>query len=204
MEELTLFLFQTTALFSMIFLINLQNIVHSVFLLILVFANVGAVLILLQIEFLALVYIIVYLGAIAVLFLFAVMMLNIKLSPASNKIYDYAPLHIVIAFIIATELAYVLTCSFSELFFDEPSYIIFISLINNQPMAQLGLVLFLFLTTPFLIVGLILLVALLGVIILTLNDTDDVKHQEITKQLKASHISIRSGHPYYGRDHRSP
>jgi NADH:ubiquinone oxidoreductase subunit 6 (subunit J) len=56
MEGLTLFLFQTTALFSLIFLVNLRNPVHSVFLLILVFANIGAILLFLQIEFLALVY----------------------------------------------------------------------------------------------------------------------------------------------------
>jgi hypothetical protein len=59
-------------------------------------------------------------------------------------------------------------------------------------MGQLGLVLFLFLTMPFLMVGLVLLVALIGAIILTITDAHDVKHQEITKQLKASHISIRS------------
>jgi NADH-quinone oxidoreductase subunit J len=192
MEGLTLFLFQTTALFSLIFLVNLRNPVHSVFLLILVFANIGAILLFLQIEFLALVYIIVYLGAIAVLFLFAVMMLNIKLPLLSDKNYDYAPLGIIITFIIATELSYVLNCSFSELFYNESSYTIFINLINTDAMGQLGLVLFLFLTMPFLMVGLVLLVALIGAIILTITDTHDVKHQEITKQLKASHVSIRS------------
>jgi NADH-quinone oxidoreductase subunit J len=192
MAKITIFLFQTTTLFSMIFLTNLRNPVHSVFLLILVFANVGAILLFLGIEFLALVYVIVYLGAIAVLFLFAVMMLNIKLSPISDKKYYYAPLAIILTLLIATELTYVLNQTFSEIFYIEPFYIIFTNILATNPVAQLAVILFLLTTIPFLIVGLVLLVALIGAIILTIGEETEIKHQEISTQLKADVITVRT------------
>jgi NADH-quinone oxidoreductase subunit J len=160
--------------------------------LILVFANVGAILLFLQVEFLALVYIIVYLGAIAVLFLFAVMMLNIKLSPIRDAKYNYAPLAIVITFILATELTYSLNASISETFYSTPAYLSFSMLLHTQNTAQLALILFLFLTTPFLIIALVLLIALIGAVTLTLTDNTEIRHQEITNQLKATILSVRT------------
>jgi len=131
MVEITLFVFQTIALFSMIYLTNLRNPIHSVFLLILVFANVGGILLILAVEFLAIVYIIVYLGAIAVLFLFVIMMLDIKLSPVSDKKFYYAPVAILITFVIATECAYVLEASIPEASFLGPIYTSFSVLLNE-------------------------------------------------------------------------
>jgi NADH-quinone oxidoreductase subunit J len=192
MGKLVLFLFQSIALFSMIFLTNLRNPVHSVFLLILVFANVGAVLLFLHVEFLALVYVIVYLGAIAVLFLFAVMMLNIKLSPITTTKNYYAPIGAILTLILGTELAYVLFSSFTEIGFLEPFYNIFSNFLFTNQLAQLAIVLFLFLTIPFLIVSLVLLVALIGAIVLTLSEETDVRRQVIAEQLKASVFSIRN------------
>jgi NADH-quinone oxidoreductase subunit J len=192
MAKITIFIFQTITLFSMIFLTNLRNPVHSVFLLILVFANVGAILLFLSIEFLALVYVIVYLGAIAVLFLFAVMMLNIKLSPVSDKKYYYAPLAIIVTLLLATELTYVLTETFSKTSYVEPTYIIFTNILATNLVAQLAVVLFLLTTIPFLMVGLILLVALIGAIILTISEESESRHQEISAQVKADSITVRT------------
>lgn len=84
-QTLLLELFASIALISAIMVIGAQNPIHSVIFLILVFCNSTGLLILLKIEFIALMFLIIYVGAIAVLFLFVVMMLNIKLSELSQN-----------------------------------------------------------------------------------------------------------------------
>lgn len=84
-QTLLLELFASIALISAIMVIGAQNPIHSVIFLILVFCNATGLLILLKIEFIALMFLIIYVGAIAVLFLFVVMMLNIKLSELSQN-----------------------------------------------------------------------------------------------------------------------
>ncbi len=88
--ELTLFyFFSGVALFSAIMVISARNPVHSVLFLILVFCNSAGLLILLEAEFLALIFIVVYVGAIAVLFLFVVMMLNVKITEMFLQVMSY-------------------------------------------------------------------------------------------------------------------
>ena len=72
--------------------ISARNPVHSVLFLILVFCNAAGLLILLEAEFLALLFIVVYVGAIAVLFLFVVMMLNVKISEVQDEVLQYLPI----------------------------------------------------------------------------------------------------------------
>jgi hypothetical protein len=74
----------------------------------------------------------------------------------------------------------------------EPFYNIFSNFLSTNQLAQLAIVLFLFLTIPFLIVSLVLLVALIGAIVLTLSEETDVRRQVIAEQLKASVFSIRN------------
>nr|ADU04591.1 NADH dehydrogenase subunit 6 [Mesostigma viride] len=85
------YLFSSLALVSAIIVIRTKNPVYSVLFLILVFANVTALLILEGLDFLAMVFIVVYVGAIAVLFLFVVMMLNINLAEMSENMVRYLP-----------------------------------------------------------------------------------------------------------------
>ena len=80
------YLFASITLISSIMVIVAKNPIHSVISLILVFTNVTGLLILLKIEFIAMMFIIIYVGAIAVLFLFVVMMLNIKLNELSENL----------------------------------------------------------------------------------------------------------------------
>jgi NADH:ubiquinone oxidoreductase subunit 6 (subunit J) len=80
------YLFASIALISSIMVIVAKNPIHSVISLILTFTNVTGLLILLKIEFIAMMFIIIYVGAIAVLFLFVVMMLNIKLNELSENL----------------------------------------------------------------------------------------------------------------------
>ena len=86
------YLFSTFALISGMMVIQSRNPVYSVLFLILVFFNVAGLLILLGLDFFALIFLVVYVGAIAVLFLFVVMMLNIKLAEIDEKRLRYLPI----------------------------------------------------------------------------------------------------------------
>ena len=85
------YFFSGVALLSGIMVISSRNPVHSVLFLILAFCNVAGLLILMEAEFLAMIFIVVYVGAIAVLFLFVVMMLDIKISEVQDEILQYLP-----------------------------------------------------------------------------------------------------------------
>nr|YP_008802530.1 NADH dehydrogenase subunit 6 [Monomastix sp. OKE-1]AGZ90183.1 NADH dehydrogenase subunit 6 [Monomastix sp. OKE-1] len=85
------YLFSSIALISGVMVITAKNPVHSVLFLILVFCNAAGLLILLNLDFFAMIFLIVYVGAIAVLFLFVVMMLNIKLAEINESILRYLP-----------------------------------------------------------------------------------------------------------------
>ena len=86
------YIFSSLALISAGLVIQVTNPVHSVLFLILVFFNAAGLLILIGLEFFAMVFLVVYIGAIAVLFLFVVMMLNIKLAEINEKKYRYLPI----------------------------------------------------------------------------------------------------------------
>ena len=81
------YFFITILLLSSLFVLISQNPVHSVLFLILAFCNASGILFLFNAEFLGLVFIIIYVGAIAILFLFVVMMLNVKIYSSSNNFY---------------------------------------------------------------------------------------------------------------------
>ena len=103
--ELALFyFFSGIALFSAIMVISARNPVHSVLFLILVFCNSAGLLILLEAEFLALLFIVVYVGAIAVLFLFVVMMLNVKISEVQDEVLQYLPIGGLIGIVFLLEI----------------------------------------------------------------------------------------------------
>ena len=86
------YLFSSLALLAGIMVIQARNPVHSVLFLILVFFNVAGLLVLLGLDFFAMIFLVVYVGAIAVLFLFVVMMLNIKLAEINEKKLRYLPI----------------------------------------------------------------------------------------------------------------
>ena len=91
-ETFLFFFFGFFVLFSAFMVIKSKNPVYSVLFLILVFCNSAGLLLLLNLDFFALIFLIVYVGAIAVLFLFVVMMLNIKLTEVQESIFHYLPI----------------------------------------------------------------------------------------------------------------
>ena len=103
-ESFLFYLFSSIALISGIMVIRSKNPVHSVLFLILVFCNAAGLLILLHLDFFAMIFLVVYVGAIAVLFLFVVMMLHIKLTEMNENVLRYLPVGGIIGLIFVFEV----------------------------------------------------------------------------------------------------
>nr|UAD89901.1 NADH dehydrogenase subunit 6 [Gracilariopsis chorda] len=179
------FLFSSFALLASLMVISLSNAVHSVLFLILVFCNIAGLLLLLGAEFLSFMLLIVYVGAIAVLFLFVVMMLNIKKTSTKLSFFSIGPIGIITFFILFNQLLGVFNDF--DTFGLKQKDLIWISWItehNNLTNIQaVGKVFYTEYSFLFILSGLILLVAMLGAIILTMHQRTDVKKQKIELQL---------------------
>nr|YP_010338886.1 NADH dehydrogenase subunit 6 [Bangia atropurpurea]UNJ18853.1 NADH dehydrogenase subunit 6 [Bangia atropurpurea] len=193
MTSTTLFwIFSLISLLSACMVVSLSNAVYSVLFLIIVFCNTAGILLLLGAEFLSFLFLIVYVGAIAVLFLFVVMMLNIKTN--SVKI-NYTTI-ILIGFLISLILSFQFLAAiqidfevYSNLGIDLaktnfPTITIWIQE-NNLPsnVESIGLVLYTSYSLVFILCAFILLLAMIGSIVLTMNQRSGVKKQQISLQL---------------------
>ncbi len=174
-------------LFSAIMVAFSENPIDSILFLIVTFVTSGALLFLFNAEFFGLLLVIIYVGAIAVLFLFVIMMLNIKMNRDSSIINNIKDLMLSCFFIlIMLAIAFVgieriFFVSSDSLFFPETAdAILFDSLTNIE---VLGQVLYNYFVFGFLVAGLILLIALVGSIVLTLRFNRAPKKQLINRQL---------------------
>lgn len=152
--------------FGISFLVySTENPVHSILLLILTFFNVSIILFFFKCEFLALLFIIVYVGAIAILFLFVVMMLNVKVFKSKDFSYFLS------SYLFFIFLSYILNkflgfCFYNSTILTELLYLIDF---DYNSLFFLGQVLFNFFLYDFIAVGLVLLVALVGAIVLVFS-----------------------------------
>jgi NADH-quinone oxidoreductase subunit J len=186
--ELTLFyFFSGVALFSAIMVISARNPVHSVLFLILVFCNSAGLLILLEAEFLALIFIVVYVGAIAVLFLFVVMMLNVKITEIQDEVLQYLPIGGLIGIVFLLEIFLIIEGDFVSLINpnqDNAVYIDWFAQIDSISNIQtLGNVLYTDYVLFFLLAGVILLIAMVGAIVLTMSTRSSLRRQFIYQQV---------------------
>jgi NADH-quinone oxidoreductase subunit J len=181
MKSLHFFLLITLTLSSFSVVIS-TNPVHSVLFFILSIFNSSIILFLLNVEFLGLAFIIIYVGAIAVLFLFIIMMINVKLNSSSfNSFYVIAPLcGIVVALQIYLSVEFFFSPNVSTLNTNNFNIFFFDSFSNLD---VLGQSLFNYYLPAFLISGLILLVSMLSSILLTLNFSSERKNELVFKQL---------------------
>lgn len=171
-------------LFSALLVISAQNPVHSVFFLILVFLISAIFLFLCEVEFVSLLFVLVYVGAIAVLFLFVVMMLEIKVTKSENDLFVIAPLGIFLGLIFFFEVFLSLHESFVPFFPSNEIYLNWLSSLDSlSNLEVLGQLLYTYYFFYFLIAGIILLVAMVGAIVLTLNFKQKAKHQFVFKQI---------------------
>jgi NADH-ubiquinone oxidoreductase chain 6 len=182
-------IFSSIALVSGVMVIRAKNPVHSVLFLILVFCNASGLLVLLGLDFFAMILLVVYVGAIAVLFLFVVMMLNIKIAEIHENVLRYLPVGGIIGLIFLLEIFLIVDNDYIPLF--EPS----IAPINNLTytayagkiqswtnIESVGNLLYTTYFILFLVSSLILLVAMIGAIVLTMHKTALVKRQDVFQQ----------------------
>ena len=179
------YVFSTIAIVSAIMVTASKNTVHSVFFLILDFISVSCLFIMIGAEFLGMIMLIVYVGAVAVLFLFVVMMLNVAqqknqwfLSESSSK---HIPIGIIISTIIFFELVIVVGgWKYKPELLNNDNLLTKDSLSNTH---SLGQVLYTDYIHIFQISGMILLVAMIGAIVLTFRQREGVKKQSYIKQI---------------------
>lgn len=186
------YLFSMFALMSSLMVIGLTNAVHSVLFLILVFCNVASLLLLLGAEFFSFMLIIVYVGAIAVLFLFVVMMLNIRIAPTNISFSSLWPIGI-LAFVILLSQFFSSFYEWDLIKFQEKELFLLSWVNENSNLINIkviGKVLYTHFNLLFLICGLILLVAMIGVIVLTMHQRVDVKTQQIASQIARTAPSV--------------
>ncbi|MCL4131367.1 UNVERIFIED_CONTAM: hypothetical protein GTU68_060096 [Idotea baltica] len=169
-----------------------KNPVHSIFYLILVFCLSAGILVLFTIDFLAIIFIVVYVGAIAVLFLFVVMMLNIKLSQLSESLVRYTPLGVFVGLTLILEFNFFMKDSFfntrSNLYLNFEWYS---NLFGSELIALLGEIIYTDHLLVFIVSALILLLGMVGTISLTLHHGHGVRSQIAYEQIgKATTDSI--------------
>ena len=176
------YIFSAVTIFSSFFVVFSSNPVHSVLFLIFSFFNVAVIFLLSDAEFLAMTLIIVYVGAVAVLFLFVVMMLNINEVLVKEGFLRYFPLGLLLISIFLTELIFVFKDL--ELFNPSTSGISISNLLNqgNENTKALGLFLYTKFFIIFQISGFLLLVAMVGAIVLAQDYQLGLKSQIILKQ----------------------
>ena len=177
------YFFSVIAIFSSLMVITSRNTVNSVFFLILDFISVGCLFIMVGAEFLGMIILIVYVGAVAVLFLFVVMMLNVaeqKQSWFIGKKSTHIPTGLIVSVLIFLELLVVVGgWKYKEDFMSIDS--LKISSISNTH--QLGLVMYTDYILYFQLAGIILLLSMIGAILLTFRERPGVKKQSYLKQI---------------------
>jgi NADH-quinone oxidoreductase subunit J len=180
LTAIAFYFFSAILIASAALVVASRNPVHSVFFLILAFFNAAALFVLLGAEFIAMILVIVYVGAVAVLFLFVVMMLDVDFAELKKGILQNLPFAVVIFFVVAGELGVAvaswafLPAASSSIASATPAHV------TNT--AALGMILYTNYIYYFQIAGLILLVAMIGAIVLTLRHRPGVRRQSIARQ----------------------
>ena len=177
------YLFAAVAVASGVMVVTARNPVHSVLFLILAFFNAAGLFVLMGAEFLAMILIIVYVGAVAVLFLFVVMMLDIDFAQLRVGAARYLPIGLLVGIILLAELVLVFgswaiapnvaTLAAAP----TPSGV---AMTNTRALGDLLYTRYIF---AFQAAGMILLVAMIGAIVLTLRHRVDTRRQSLTEQL---------------------
>lgn len=197
--NLMFYIFSLITIFSALMVISSKNPVHSVLFLILAFFNAAGLFVLLGAEYIAMTLVIVYVGAVAVLFLFVVMMLNINFSEMRDGFLRYLPLGGAVAVTIFAEFVFVFSSSLKGKNMLAPVKNAIASSSEVTNTQAIGNILYTNYAYPFQMAGIILLIAMIGAIVLTKRDRIGVRKQNIAKQLARTKesgmelVSVKSG-----------
>ncbi|MFP5330490.1 MAG: NADH-quinone oxidoreductase subunit J [Alphaproteobacteria bacterium] len=174
------YLFATLTIASAVAVIFARNPVHSVLWLILAFFNAAGLMLIAGAEFIALLLVIVYVGAVAVLFLFVVMMLNIDFATLRSGFTKNMPFGIILALVLLAEMIFAISAwkAGPGISGGAPPEA------SAPNIVALGELLYSRYLLPFEIAGLVLLVAMVGAIVLTHRSRGDVRGQDVTKQIR--------------------
>jgi NADH-quinone oxidoreductase subunit J len=181
LSALFFYLFSIVCIGAGVMVVAAKNPVHAVFFLILAFFNAAGLFVLLGAEFLAMILVVVYVGAVMVLFLFVVMMLDVNFAELRAGFLKYLPIGAIVGLVLLFELVFVVG-----------AWITAPDMVSNAPTPPvaevsntraLGGVLYTRFVFLFELAGLILLVAMVGAIVLTLHHKRDVRRQSITAQV---------------------
>ena len=180
-QSLAFYLFAGITVAAAVMVISARNPVHSVLFLILAFFNSAGLFVLLGAEFLAMILVVVYVGAVAVLFMFVVMMLDIGVAELREGFLQYLPLGGIVGLILLLELGFVvagfvISPEVSERF-SAPAPT---GIANTEAIGQLLYTKYVYF---FQTAGMILLVAMIGAIVLTHRSREGVKKQRIGQQV---------------------
>ena len=178
------YFFSIIGIISSLMVITFKNTVHSVFFLILTFITVGCLFIMIGAEFLVMILLIVYVGAVAVLFLFVVMMLNVaekKNTDSSSNKSTHVPIGIIVSLVVLLEVLVVIGgWQYKSDFIKTENLNIQSELTNTH---LLGNVIYTDYIHLFQVAGVILLLAMVGAIVLTYRKREGVKRQSYINQI---------------------
>jgi NADH-quinone oxidoreductase subunit J len=174
------YLFSSVLIASAFMVISARNPVHSVLFLILAFCNGAGLFLLAGAEFLAMILIVVYVGAVAVLFLFVVMMLDVDFAELKQGFQKYLPAGLAVGLVVLAELGFVAVGWKSAPTASESAASPILGHVTNT--AALGQVLYTKYVIFFQASALVLLTAMIGSIVLTLRHRPSVKRQKIEEQ----------------------
>ena len=180
-QAIAFYAFAFVTIAAGVMVVSSRNPVHSVLYLILAFFNAAGLFVLIGAEFIAMILVVVYVGAVAVLFLFVVMMLDINFVELRQGFMQYLPIGALLGLILLVELFFVIGI---WSFFEEGSMLTAVIPVQNITNTHaLGNVLYTKYVYLFQAAGLILLIAMIGAIVLTLRSRPGVRKQKIADQL---------------------
>ena len=178
-QDFVFYVLATILLFAAVRVITTRNPVHAALHLVMAFFTAAGIWLLLQAEFLAIALVLVYVGAVMVLFLFVVMMLDINVDKLREGFWDYLPMAGIIGLLMAVEMAMVL----GGKYFGESKVVAKPADYSNT--AELGRVLYTDYLLPFELASVVLLVAIVAAIVLTLRDRKESKSMNAADQVLA-------------------
>lgn len=193
------YLFAGVCVASAVMVVASRNPVHSVLFLILAFVNAAGLFVLMGAEFLAMILVVVYVGAVAVLFLFVVMMLDVDFRELRRGVGNYLPIGALIGVVLLVELLLIAGAWTIGPGLPKTTGLPIPTGVTNAE--ALGLVLYTRYVYFFQAAGLVLLVAMIGAIVLTLRHKPGVKRQSIPDQLlrrKEAIVELRNVRPGQG------
>ncbi|MCP8938287.1 NADH-quinone oxidoreductase subunit J [Alsobacter sp. SYSU M60028] len=188
------YLFSAVTVGSAVMVIGSRNPVHSVLFLILAFVNAAGLFLLMGAEFLAMILVVVYVGAVAVLFLFVVMMLDVDFAELRQGFQNYLPIGALLGAVLLIELVLVATTYVAQPIGARPAAMAPANATLLTNTEAIGRVLYTQYVYYFQAAGLVLLVAMIGAIVLTLRHKAGVRRQDIARQnarTKETAIEVR-------------